>query len=64
MAQPSKEYHARIWVKLTDDLLPSPVLSKAELQEQLSAALNSGQPDSAIVSVSVGDPRDAGAKRR
>jgi hypothetical protein len=59
MAGPEKEYYARIWVKLTDELLPSPMLSKAELQEQLSAALNAGAPDSPIVSVSVGEPRDS-----
>ena len=30
MAEPRKEYRARIWVKLTDDLLPSPALSAEE----------------------------------
>lgn len=64
MAGPSKEYHARIQVKLTDDLLPSPVLSKEELQAQLHAALNVGSEDSPIVSVSVGDPRSSGGRRR
>lgn len=57
MAEPTKEYRARIWVKLTDDLLPSPVLSKAELQALLSDALGTNDPDSAIVSVRVEDPR-------
>lgn len=64
MAGPSKEYHARILVKLTDDLLPSPVLSKEELQAQIHAALNVGSPDSAIVSVSVSDPRSSSGRRR
>ena len=64
MAGPSKEYHARILVKLTDDLLPSPVLSKEELQAQINAALNVGSEDSPIVSVSVGDPRSSSGRRR
>jgi len=57
MAEPTKEYRARIWVKLTDDLLPSAVLSKAELQTLLSDALGTNDPDSPIVSVRVEDPR-------
>lgn len=62
MAGPAKEYRARILVKLTDDLLPSPVLSKAELAARLVDALDIGDPDSPVVSVTVDDPRDA--KRR
>lgn len=54
---PSKEYRARIWVKLSDDFLPHPLLSKAELQEQLAEALDIGKPDSLIVSIRVDDPR-------
>ncbi len=54
---PTKEYHARIRVKLTDELLPSPVLSGQELQDLLIEALNVGKPDSPIVTVSVRDPR-------
>ncbi len=64
MAGPTKEYYARIMVKLTDDLLPSPVLNKSELQAQLEAALDVGGPDSPIVSLSVGDPRDSKRNRR
>lgn len=55
--QPSKEYRARILVKLTDDILPQPVLSRDEVQTQLSEALRIGDPDSAIISVIVDDPR-------
>ena len=44
MAEPRKEYHARIWVKLTDDLLPGPVLSKDELEAHLIEGLNGGAP--------------------
>lgn len=57
MAGPTKEYRARIWGKLTDELLPSPVLSKAELHALLAEALRAGADDSPIVSVSVDDPR-------
>jgi len=57
MAEPSKEYRARIWVKLTDELLPSPVLSKADLQALVTEALGVGDPGSPIVSVVVDDPR-------
>ncbi len=62
MAGPGKEYRARILVKLTDDLLPSPVLSKGELAARLIDALGVGDADSPIISVTVDDPRDA--KRR
>ena len=54
---PTKEYNARIRVKLTDELLPSPVLSRQELQDLLIEALNAGKPDSPIVTISVRDPR-------
>ncbi len=57
MAQPRKEYRARIWVKLTDELLPSPVLSKEQLTSMLTDALRAGQPDSPVVGVAVDDPR-------
>lgn len=57
LATPRKEYRVRIWVKLTDELLPSPVLSKAELEARLIDALEVGRPDSPIVSVVVDDPR-------
>lgn len=57
MAEPTKEYRAFIRVKLTDDLLPSPVLSQAELQSLLEDVLRTGQADSPVVSVSVSDPR-------
>ncbi len=62
MAGPTKEYRARILVRLTEDLLPSPVLSKGELSARLVDALGVGDPDSPVVSVIVDDPRDA--KRR
>ncbi|HZJ48217.1 MAG TPA: hypothetical protein VFD97_04165 [Acidimicrobiia bacterium] len=55
--QPSKEFKARILVKLTDDFLPQPVLSKAEVETHLREALNVGDPESPIVAVMVDDPR-------
>lgn len=57
MAEPTKEYRVRVWVKLTDDLLPSPVLSKDELRARLTDALAVGRADSPIVSIAVEDPR-------
>jgi hypothetical protein len=57
MAEPRKEYRARIWVKLTNDLLPSPQLSTEELQALLADALAAGDADSPIASVTVEDPR-------
>jgi len=57
MAEPQKEYRARIWVRLTDELLPSPQLSKEQLQAMLADALQTGRPDSPAVSVVVEDPR-------
>ena len=57
MAKPTKEYRAHIRVKLTDELLPSPVLSGQELQDLLVAVLNAGKSDSPVVSASVRDPR-------
>jgi hypothetical protein len=57
MAEPRKEYRARIWVKLTDELLPSPVLSKEQLQARLVEALAVGDPQSPVASVVVEDPR-------
>lgn len=64
MAEPTKEYRARIWVKLTDDLLPSPVISKSELQAQLVDSLNVGDSASPVVSVTVDDPSDSRSRRR
>ena len=57
MAGPTKEYRVVIRVKLTDELLPSPVVSKDELQQMLAEALNVGDADSPVVSVAVYDPR-------
>lgn len=57
MAGPTKEYRAFIRVKLTDDFLPSPVLSKDELQALMAEALQVGAADSPIVSLSVHDAR-------
>ena len=58
MAELTKEYRAWIRVRLTDDLLPSPVLSKEEVEARLRAALEVGNPDSPVVSVSVQDQRN------
>ena len=57
MAKPTKEHRAHIRVKLTDELLPSPVLSKEELQALLIEALGIGKADSPVTSVAVYDPR-------
>ncbi len=57
MAEPLKEYRARIWVRLTDELLPSPVLSKGELEARLIEVLGVGQASSPVVSIVVEDPR-------
>ena len=57
MAELAKEYRAFIRVRLTDDLLPSPVLSKEALQTMLEEALETGSDDSPVISVSVVDPR-------
>lgn len=64
MPQPTKEYRARIWVKLTDDLLPSPVLAKTELEARLIEGLSAGEADSPVVSVRVDDPSDTRSRRR
>ena len=56
-SEPTKEYRARIWVKLSDDFLPRALLSKADLEDRLAEALEIGAEDSPIVSVSVDDPR-------
>lgn len=61
--QPSKEYRARIMVKLTDDLLPQPVLSKAEVEAHLTEALKVGDADSPIAAVMVDDPVISKSKR-
>lgn len=57
MAEPTKEYRARIRVKLSDEFLPTPLLTKDELRERLVSALGVGAPDSLVVSVVVDDPR-------
>ncbi len=57
VAELTKEYRAIIRVKLTDELLPSPVLSKEELQELIVAALNVGGEGSPVVSLVVHDRR-------
>lgn len=57
MAAPTKEYRIVVRVKLTDELLPSPVVSKEELQQILVEALEVGSADSPVVSVGVYDPR-------
>lgn len=62
--KPSKEYRARIWVRLTDDMLPQPVLSKTDLEDRLKDALNAGSADSPIVSLAVDDPRTDSRRRR
>jgi hypothetical protein len=64
MTEPSKEYRARIWVKLTNDLLPAPLLSKAELEARLKSSLDIGGPDSPIAAVVVDDPSDTRSRRR
>ncbi len=56
-SEPTKEYRARIWVKLSDDFLPHPLLTKADLEARITAALEVGSPDSPIVSIRVDDPR-------
>ncbi len=56
-SKPSKEYRARIWVKLSDDFLPHPLLSKAELEDRLTEALGAGTDESPIASIRVDDPR-------
>ena len=55
--EPTKEYRARIWVKLSDDFLPHPLLTKADLEARIAAALEVGTADSPIVSIRVDDPR-------
>ncbi|MDH3471590.1 MAG: hypothetical protein OEM94_09770 [Acidimicrobiia bacterium] len=64
MTEPRKEYRARIWVKLTDDLLPAPVLSRAELEAHLIDGLKVGNPDSPIASLTVDDPSNKRTLRR
>ena len=62
--EPSKEYRTRIWVRLSGGVLPTPALSKAELEAHLNDALAVGDPDSPIVSLRVDDPSDRRAPRR
>ncbi len=64
MTKPTKEYHARIGVKLSEDILPVPALSKDELYAYLIEHLSVGDPDSPIVSLSVGDPAVRRPRRR
>ncbi len=61
---PTKEYNARILVKLTDDLLPAPMLSKTELEAHLTEALEIANPETPILSVTVHDPSDTRTRRR
>jgi hypothetical protein len=61
--RPGKEYRATINVKLTDDLLPEPLLSRAEVEVRLAEALGAGNPDSPIISVRVDDPLTRRPKR-
>ena len=63
MSEPAKEYNARIRVKLTDDLLPSPSLSRSDVEAKLKEALRVGDADSAIISVTVSDPSDTRRRR-
>lgn len=64
MTEPRKEYRARIWVKLTNDLLPAPLLSKADLEARLVEYLEVGDPASPIAGVAVDDPADTRSRRR
>ena len=59
-----KEYRARVWVRLSDDILPQPLLSKAELESHLREALKPGGADSPIVSLVVEDPRTDSKPKR
>jgi len=63
MSEPTKEYLAHIRVKLTDEFIPSPVLSKAAVESLLAEALEAGDPDSPIASVAVSDPTDRRRRR-
>ncbi len=63
MAEPRKEYRARIWVKLSEGILPQPALSKAELQAHLAERLEVDDPDSPIAAVAVDDPSDRSRRR-
>jgi hypothetical protein len=64
LAEPRKEYRARIWVRLTDDFIPAPELSKAELEAHLTKALAVGEAGSPIAGLAVEDPRDSSRRRR
>lgn len=64
MPEPSKEYHARIGVKLSDGILPVPAMSKDDLRAYLMERLGVGDAGSPIVSVSVSDPSDSRGRRR
>mgnify|MGYP001821800789 CR=1 FL=1 len=57
MAELTKEYRAIIRVKLTDEFIPSPVVSKEELQQLMIEALQVGDNDSPVVSLVVHDRR-------
>ena len=61
--KPSKEYRARIFVKLTDDIPPQPMLTRVEVESHVSEALKAGDADSPIISVVVDDPRNTRTKR-
>ena len=64
MAELTKECLARIRVKLSEDILPVPALSRDELHAYLVEHLSIDDPDSPIVSLSVGDPSDRSPRRR
>jgi hypothetical protein len=42
---------------LSDDFLPHPLLTKADLEARIAEALEVGTADSPIVSIRVDDPR-------
>ncbi len=64
MAEPAKEYQVRIRVRLSEDLLPMPALSAADLQALLEDRLEVGAASSPVVSVAVSDPAGKKPRRR
>jgi hypothetical protein len=64
MAAPTKEYQAWIRVKLSESILPVPVLTREGLEAYLMEHLDVGEPDSPIVSLGVGDPAERRPRRR
>ncbi len=61
--KPSKEYRVRVWVRLTDDMLPQPLMSRSELEAHLNDALGTADPESVILSIAVDDPRTTTNRR-